>query len=402
MPTRQKIEAKKHDLRTKRNKTKLVLAGGMGISSAVFYSLTPLFIFFFDDNPLTILYPIFIATIQELMSFIVVLMRNGIEKWKTMQQRLVIFWLNFTLIIPLLYFIFVGISITIVNIIDKLKNLQVWILALVGVLAGPFTMALLMITALFLNDGTIGNIILNTAPIYCMILSHFILKQKINRVGLVSLIITSLFTFGMLLNYFFFQPNIGWKSILGICLAFIGALIYAFESLISDYFLHNHKIKLTNYEIVSVKSFISFWAMLIIALPVATTIDKQPWYSGWTLFTTSFDSYGWIALLIYVSGIIMGLARLIYFRAIQLSSGTYALATQLTMLIWTPVLQILGNLLIPRIHTEDLPWFYWLWSGLILIGLFLMTFNEEINEWFIRQKKPKKNKHKNIKKHKKN
>gem|GEM_PF-1936995 len=29
----------------------------------------------------------------------------------------------------------------------------------------------------------------------------------------------------------------------------------------------------------------------------------------------------------------MGLGRLIYFRTIQLSSGTYALATQLTMLI---------------------------------------------------------------------
>jgi|GEM_PF-859373 len=69
-------------------------------------------------------------------------------------------------------------------------------------------MALLMITSLFLNDGTIGNIILNTAPIYCMILSHFILKQKINHVGLVSLIITTLFTFGMLINYFFIAPNI--------------------------------------------------------------------------------------------------------------------------------------------------------------------------------------------------
>lgn len=392
MATKQKVQLKKHNLNTKKNTSKLVLAGGMGISSAIFYSLAPLFIFFFDDNPLVILYPIFIATIQELMSFIVVSIRNGFEKWKAIQKQEII-WLNFTLIAPFFYALFVGIALSITDIFNKLKKLQVWILALVGVLAGPFTMALLMITALFLNDGTIGNIILNTAPIYCMILSHFILKQKINRVGLVSLIITSLFTFGMLINYFFIQPNITWKSIVGVCLAFIGAFIYAFESLISDYFLHNNKIKLTNYEIVSVKSFISFWAMLIIALPIATTIDKQPWYSGWAMFKTSFDSYHWIALLIYASGIIMGLGRLIYFRTIQLSSGTYALATQLTMLIWTPVLQILGNLLIPRINTEDLPWFYWLWTGLILIGLVLMTFNEEINAWFTKRKKPKKKQH---------
>lgn len=393
MATKQKTKSKTHDLRTKKNKNNLILAGGLGISSAVFYSLSPLFIFFFDDNPLVILYPIFIATIQELMSFILVSIRNGLEEWKAIQKQEII-WLNFTLIVPFFYALGVGIYSTIVDIFSKLKKLQVWIVALVGVLAGPFTMALLMITSLFLNDGTIGNIILNTAPIYCMILSHFILKQKINRVGLVALIITTLFTFGMLINYFFFEPDVTWKSIVGVCLAFIGALIYAFESLVSDYFLHNKKVKLTNYEIVSVKSFVSFWAMLIIALPIAAAIEHQTWYSGWTMFKTTFDSYKWIALLIYASGIIMGLGRLIYFKTIQLSSGTYALATQLTMLIWTPVLQILGNLLIPRINTAKLPWFYWLWTALILIGLALMTFNEDINAWFLKQqRKTKKKKH---------
>jgi len=80
MPTKQKSSTKKNDLTTKKKTSKLVLAGGLGVSSAVFYSLAPLFIFFFDDNPLVILYPIFIATIQELMSFIVVSVRNGFEK----------------------------------------------------------------------------------------------------------------------------------------------------------------------------------------------------------------------------------------------------------------------------------------------------------------------------------
>ncbi|MDQ7982716.1 MAG: DMT family transporter [Spiroplasma sp.] len=372
---------KKNDLTTK--KRNFVLAGGMGISSAIFYSLTPLFVFFFADNPLTILYPIFIATIQELMSFIVVAITIGFQKWKEIQKP-AIYWLNYTIIIPIIYFIIMGISLAIKNLIIKLQNFQVWIVALVGVLAGPISMGLLMIAALFLNDGTIGNIILNTAPIYCMILSHFILKQKINRVGLSALIITTLFTFGMLLNYFFYE-TINWKAIVGVCLAFIAALMYAFESSISDYIFHHKKIKLTNYEVVSVKSFISFWVMLIIALPIAATIDVQPWYDGWTLFKTSFNLYGALALLIYVSGLVMGFGRLIYFRTIQLSTGTYALATQLTMLIWTPALQILGNLLIPKINTQDLPWFYWLWSCLILVGLFLMTFNEEINNWLLKR-----------------
>lgn len=362
-----------------------LFASTFGITSAMFYSLTPLFVFFFADNSAKIIYAVFLATIQELMSFLLVGLVTGFKQWKAIQSSKT-YWMNYTLIIPFGYMIGVGSYSIVLNLIDKLKNIRVWILAGTGVLAGPISMALLMISVLFLNDGTLSNVILNTAPIYCMLLTRFILKNKINHVALVGIIITSLLTFGMVFNYFFMRATIDWRAIVGVTLSFIAALAYAFEGLVSDYFLHSNKIQLTNYEVVTIKSFVSFWVMLIIALPVASLIDIKPFYSGWEVFKTSFDSYGWQALLVYLSGILMGTGRLWFFKTVKLSSGTYALATQLTMLIWTPVFQILGNALIPGISTENLAWYYWLWSGLILVGLIIVTFNENINQWYLKRK----------------
>ncbi|MBE4704040.1 hypothetical protein [Spiroplasma platyhelix] len=373
--------------------TNFLIAGGFGISAAMFYSLTPLFVFFFASSSLPITYAIFLATIQEFMSFILVGIVIGFYHWKEIQTPKT-YWMNYTLLIPFGYMFGVGIYSNFLDLINKLKNGRVWIMAAVGVLAGPISMSLLMIAALYLNDGTLNNVILNTAPIYCMILSRFVLKDKINNVGLIGIIITSLLTFGMLFNFFFIKDTIDWKAILGVGLSFIAALAYAIEGTVSDYFLHNNKLHLTNYEIVTVKSFVSFWIMLIIALPVASAIDSQPLYNGWTIFKTSFDAYGWQALLVYASGITMGTGRLLYFETVKLASGTYALATQLTMLIWTPVFQILGNLWIPEIHTDRLQWFYWLWAGLILLSLFIVTFNEDIYSWYLKHVKSKSKKHK--------
>lgn len=363
-------------------------ASGFGVSAAMFYSITPLFVFFFADSSMKITFAIFLATIQELMSFLLVGIVIGFQKWKAIQSKKT-YWMNYTLLIPLGYMLGMGIYSNIVDLMIKLRNIRVWIMAAVGLLAGPISMALLMIAALYLNDGTLGNVILNTSPIYCMILSRFILKERINRVGLIGVVITSLLTFGMVFNYFFIQPAINWKLITGVILSFIAALAYAAEGTVSDYFLHSNKLTLSNYEVVTVKSFVSFWIMLIIALPVAAVIDKQPFYTGWETFKISFDVYGWEALLVYLSGITMGTGRLLYFETVKLASGTYALATQLTMLIWTPVFQVLGNLLIPEIHTDQLAWYYWLWAGLILISLTGVTFNEQINQWLIKKKKPK-------------
>lgn len=368
-----------------------LLAGGFGVGAAMFYSITPLFVFFFADATMKITYAIFLATTQELMSFLLVSIVVGFYKWRDMQTKKNN-WMNYTLIIPFGYMFGVGIYSNILDLFSKLKNLRVWIMTAVGLMAGPISMSLLMISALYMNDGTLNNVILNTSPIYCMILSRFILKEKINKVGLVGVIITSLLTFGMLFNYFFIQPDINWKLILGVILSFIAALAYAFEGTVSDYFLHSKKIQLTNYEIVTIKSFVGFWVMLLIALPVASAIDKEPLYRGWTLFKVSFDVFGWEALLVYLSGLTMGTGRMLYFHTVKLASGTYALATQLTMLIWTPIFQILGNLWIPEIHTDRLHWFYWLWAGLILISLIIVTFNEHINKWYLLHFKQKKKK----------
>lgn len=377
----------------KKNNNNFLIAGGIGVTSAMFYSITPLFVFFFASTALPITYAIFLATIQEFMSFILVGTVIGFNKWRAIQTPK-IRWMNYTLILPAGYMLGMGIYLNVLDLMSKLKNARVWIMAATGLLAGPISMALLMISALYMNDGTLNNVILNTAPIYCMILSRFFLKDKINNVGLIGIIITSLLTFGMLFNYFFMKDTIDWKLITGVILAFIAALAYAMEGTVSDYFLHNNKLKLTNYEIVSVKSFVSFWIMLIVALPIASAIDKQPFYNGWTVFKTSFDLYGALALLVYLSGITMGTGRLLYFETVKLASGTYALATQLTMLIWTPVFQILGNLWIPEIHTDRLAWYYWLWASLILVSLAVVTFNEKIYNWYLQHRKNKPKKHK--------
>lgn len=362
------------------------MAGGVGVLGAIFYSLTPLFVFFFKGSQIETIYAIFLATIQELMSFVLVAIIIGFQKWKEqLDQKNK--WMNYTVIIPGGYIVFMGLYSATRNVINKLRHAQIWIMSLVGLLAGPISMALLMISALYLNDGTLGNIILNTAPIYCMILSRFILKDKINKTALVGIIITSLFTFGMLFNYFFIRSEYNWKLIMGVCLSFVAALCYAFEGLVSDYFLHNDKVSLNNEEVVIIKSFFSFWVMLIIALPVISVIDTQPAYTGWKLFKTSFDEFGWVAILAYLSGIVMGTGRLCFFKTVHLSTGTYALATQLTMLIWTPVLQIIGNALIPKIETDPLAWYYWVWSGAILLSLTLVTFNQQINTWYLKKKR---------------
>ncbi|AHF57995.1 DMT family transporter [Spiroplasma eriocheiris] len=370
------------------SKSHMFAASIFGVTSAIFYSLTPLFVFFFaGDNSTKITYAIFLATIQELMSFLLVAFATGFLEWKSLIHNNHKFKnLTYTLVLPFGYMCGVGLYSSIKNLILKLKHLRVWIMAGVGLLAGPISMALLMIAALFLNDGTLGNVILNTAPIYCMIISRVVLKEKINRFGLVGILITTLFTFGMLFNYFFMKEQINWKLIAGVLLSFVAALCYAFEGTISDYFLHSNKIQLSNYEVVSVKSFISFWTMLIIALPIASAIDNQPGYQGWVVFKSSFDLYGWQAILVYVSGIVMGTGRLMYFETVKLSNGTYALATQLTMLIWTPVLQILGNTFISEINVDKLQWYYWVWSALILLGLVIITFNENLNSYYNRWK----------------
>lgn len=375
----------------KKNNNNILIGGGLGVTAAMFYSITPLFVFFFASTALPITYAIFLATIQELMSFILVGIVIGFYHWKEIQTPK-IRWMNYTLLLPFGYMFGVGIYSNTLDLFSKLKNSRVWIMAATGLLAGPVSMSLLMISALYMNDGTLNNVILNTAPIYCMILSRFFLKQKINNVGLIGIIITSLLTFGMLFNYFFMKDTINWKLIIGVILAFIAALFYAMEGTVSDYFLHNKKLNLTNYEIVTVKSFISFWIMLIVALPIGAAIDKQPFYTGWEVFKTSFDLHGALALLIYLSGITMGTGRLLYFETVKLVSGTYALATQLTMLLWTPILQILGNLWIPEIHTDQLAWYYWFWASLILVSLIFVTFNNHIYDWYLKhvKSKPKK------------
>lgn len=368
-----------------------LMAGGIGVLAAMFYSITPLFVFFFKGSGMNEIYAIFLATIQELMSFVLVAVAVGFQKWKDKMDQYNKWW-SYTLIVPAGYMVVMGFYSSIINIVNKLRHAQVWIMSLVGLLAGPISMALLMVSALYLNDGTLGNIILNTAPIYCMILSRFILKDKINKTALVGIIITSLFTFGMLFNYFFIHRTYNVKLILGVCLSFIAALCYAFEGLVSDYFLHNDKISLTNYEVVMIKSFVSFWVMLIVALPIISVIKSQPAYTGWEIFKTSFEKFGWVAILAYLSGLIMGTGRLLFFKTVHLSTGTYALATQLTMLIWTPVLQIIGNALIPKIETDPLAWYYWVWSAAILLSLTLVTFNQQINKWYLQKKSQRKNK----------
>lgn len=374
-----------------------LIASGFGISAAMFYSITPLFVFFFAEASLRTTYAIFLATIQELMSFLLVGLAVGFYKWRDIQTKKIT-WMNYTLILPFGYMLGMGIYSNFLDLIDKLKNIRVWLMAAVGLMAGPVAMSLLMISALYMNDGTLNNVILNTSPIYCMVLSRFFLKQKINKVGLIGISITSILTFGMLFNYFFIQPEINWKLILGVILAFIAALAYAFEGTVSDYFLHNKKLYLTNYEIVTVKSFVSFWIMLLIGLPIASAIDKEPLYNGWKTFKTSFDEFGWQGILIYLSGLTMGTGRMFYFHTVKLASGTYALATQLTMLIWTPIFQTLGNLWIPGIQTDKLHWFYWLWAALILVSLIIVTFNVQIYQCYLKnvdnkkQRKKKKSK----------
>lgn len=349
-----------------------------GIISALFYSITPLFIFFFLDNIfITIIYSILLIIWQEFISWIFIIVIYKYQKITFfLNKKYSLYWI----IINFYIWIWIEIKFFFKFFLQKIKNKDIWILGIIGIISGPFSMILILLSEILLNkNATLSNILINTSPIYCLLITKSIFKEKISNFEIFSLFLIFFCIIGMIIQYSILE-SITTKKIIGIILAILTAILFAIEGLLSDYWMHNnmHIYQFNDQKIVLIKSFFSWTTMLFLILPLILTINYKLNIYDWQNIKLYINNFHKKILLILISSIIFAIGRFLFFKSINLTNSVYGLMTQFTMLLWTPILQWLFNKFFPKINIEIIKWYYWLWTILILFGLLLLIFNKQI------------------------
>ncbi|WP_381414985.1 hypothetical protein NPX79_03120 [Spiroplasma endosymbiont of Anurida maritima] len=368
-------------------KSKDIIFGNFfGISAGFFYSLSPLFIFFFTVDPSTaFIFAFIIAIFQEFMSWILTVFLYGFEKGiKRFKEKDKLFVILIFSGIGILIFAFIyGIIKSIKDLVGNMRYKSSWIMMFVGLLSGPISMAFLMVAIPFLNNSSeLSNSILNTAPIYCLLAARILFKDKLTNVSLVAILFTTLFTVGMILNYIFVSDINITNLFIGMALGLAGALLYALEGVVGDYLINTKKVHaLTTKELITLKGFTGTILMLVIVTPLASLIDGQNITFGWNVLGKTFGSKPVEVIMLFLAGMANAVARVFFYKSVKKTNGTFTLSALLTMLLWTPILQMIGNAFLSDINISAIPWFYWIWATLIFAGLTVLTFSSYIQKY---------------------
>lgn len=281
-----------------------------------------------------------------------------------------------------------------INYFKRLKDPKAWLVLFYGFLGGPIAMVFITLSAQFIfnvqgnTDGSIGNMILNLYVIFSATLSSWLFKIRQSKWCWIALALSMALILGLTIH-FVVEQEIQTRSIVGIAFALIGALFYTTEVIGMYHLMEKTSLKLTDREAVSIKT-ASSALLMVICMPFASLADSRAMYEGWEAFSI-FDTWQIIIKFVCV-GLMIGVARMMYYYCMKYANAGYAASTQLLMLFWTPMLQYALDAIRKSANVAtslgannsvaisiDIPQsYYWIYVVPIILCLFVITFNDYI------------------------
>lgn len=357
-------------------KQELLTGTGIGVISAFMYSLAPLLIIFLDTRALN---SFILATMQEFVSWILVVCLTN-KPLKFLKQ----IWKN-------------------------TKSMLGMIVIIAGIFGGPIAQVLYILSIqLAAQMSATATVLVNIAPIFTALLSRLLLEERLSFIAWTGLLLTSLAVIGLVIwqiitefNKTILSPDPSdiqpWvKATWAIILSLLTAILYAIESTILHFAMSKSKNKIDEKDALILKAFSSSWIMLIFVLPIVSVIGGGYGYEGWVQFRIFGELKGLTFLFIIISSFAIAIGRILFFRSIKILNGSYGIAAQLAMLLWTPLLSlaifglykvtncnfgiIQSNILdmqIKDLYLGATQWEYYVFLVPVLIGLILLLFNEK-------------------------
>lgn len=357
-----------------------------GVFSAMLYSLAPMLIIFLPNQDSSFNLSSFVlVTIQEIISWIVVICLAR-KPLKFIKQTF-----------------------------KENKNVLSLVIIVAGVFGGPIAQVLYVLSIkLVAQMSNTATVLVNIAPIFTALLSRLLLDERLSFIAWTGLVISSLAVIGLVIWQLVIEfektaqtghediPPRWVQAVWAIILSLLTAILYAIESAVLYFAMKKSKKNISEKEALLLKSFSSSIVMLLVVLPSVSWLSDGYGYEGWETFKILGSFKGLSFLFVSISSLAIAFGRIFYFKTVKILNASYGLASQLAMLIWTPLFslsfygiyiffdknfgiihsRILEDILM-ELYSASTQWVYYVFLIPIFSGLILLIFNEK----FLRSKK---------------
>ncbi len=264
-----------------------------------------------------------------------------------------------TIYIACIHDSFSAITIYFINIKNKENKIVInkynFLLVLSGILAGPIGLSCYMTSIKYLGVGVATSTVA-IYPVAVAVLSIIFLKDKLKQKTMYAIMITVIGCIGI--NYFSSEYNSIYDLKIGLSLAIICVLSWAFESIVVDYLSKNNKNNQTTNMMFFIRQASSavFYFIIIIS------------FMDFKILVLTVENRSYLAL-IFITSLFATLSYLLWYKSISILGAPVGTMLNVTYCFWGVIFGVF-------VFHQDLSLQMVLCLFLIVGGIFTLLNNQ--------------------------